>query len=49
MVLALFCELILMKLYRNVNYESIWDKLAFQPSRSKFKVTVAYGGGVVIV
>ena len=45
MVSALFCELILIKLYTNINNDNILDKLAFQPSSSKIKVTVAYGGG----
>ena len=45
MVLVLFHELILLKLHTNVNYDNIWDKLAFQPCMSKIKITVAYGGG----
>ena len=46
MTLALFCEMILIKLYKNVNYDNILDRLAFQPCSSKIKVTVAYGGGI---
>ena len=45
MVSVLFCELILIKLRTYVNYDNIWDKLVFQPRRSRIKVTVAFGGG----
>ena len=45
-VQVLFRELSLIKLHTNVNYDNIWDKLAFQPCTSKIKVTVAYGGGI---
>ena len=46
MVLALFCELMLIKIHTNGNYDNILDKLAFQYCRSKIKVTVVYGGGI---
>ena len=48
MVLALLCELILIKLHANVNYDNNWNQFAFQHCRSKIKVTPAYcgvGGG----
>ena len=46
MVLALFCDMVLIKLYTIVNYDNILDKLAFHFCSSKIKVTVAYDGGV---
>ena len=47
MVLVLFCELVLIKLHTNVNYDTSWDTLAFQACRCKIKVTVAYGGACI--
>ena len=46
MGLALFCELILIKLYTNVTSDNILNKLAFRPCSSKIKVTAAYGGDI---
>ena len=43
---ALICELILIKLHTNVNYDNMSDKLAFQVCLSKVKVTIAYGRGI---
>ena len=43
---TLICELILIELHTNVNYDNISDKLAFQLCMSKVKVTISYGGGI---
>ena len=49
MVLVLYCDMILIKLYTNVNCDNISDELAFQPCRCKIKVTVAYGGAFIVL
>ena len=40
------CELILIKLHTNVNYDNISDKFTFQLCMSKVKVRIAYGRGI---
>ena len=47
MILASFCEWILIKLHTNDDCDNIWDKLAFQHCRSEFKVTVAFDRGFI--